>query len=125
GGGGGGGGEGGGPRVAPGWCGTGTVRRSGGGAAVTAPAINPDLPAADEPVPVQGPVRGGPWPAMPPTYDRGEDGQAAFERAVARLWEHDTWTNPGTWQRELHAHLVLEGGGLEGIGPARAILVLT
>src|SRR5215510_3348596 len=78
---------------------------------MTAPAINPDLPAADEPAPAQGPVRGGPWPAMPPTYDRGEDGQAAFERAVARLWEHDTWTNPGTGQRELNAVLVLAEAG--------------
>lgn len=91
---------------------------------MTAPAINPDLPAADEPAPTQGPIRGGPWPAMPPTYDRGDDGQAAFDQAVARLWEHDSWTNPRTGQRELNADLVLEGGGVKGIGLAGAILVL-
>jgi NTE family protein len=91
---------------------------------MTAPAINPDLPAVDEQAPAQGPIRGGPWPAMPPTYDRGDDGQAAFDQAVAWLWEHDSWTNPRTGQRELNADLVLEGGGVKGIGLAGAILVL-
>ena len=93
---------------------------------MTAPVISPHLPAADPaaPTPARGPDRGGPWPVMPPTYDRGDDGQAAFERAVARLWEHDSWPNPLTGQRELNADLVLEGGGVKGIGLAAAILVL-
>ncbi len=89
---------------------------------MTAGAVRPDLPAADTSGPT--PARGGPWPAQPPTYDRGEAGQAAFERAVARLWASDAWVNPQTGQRELNADLVLEGGGVKGIGLAGAILVL-
>ncbi|HLX48781.1 MAG TPA: patatin-like phospholipase family protein [Streptosporangiaceae bacterium] len=73
--------------------------------------------------PTGPPVRGGPWPARPPTYDRG-GGQDAFEQAVAKLWEKDFWVNPLTGQRELNADLVLEGGGVRGIGLAGAILVL-
>lgn len=61
---------------------------------------------------------------MPPTYDRGQPVQAAFEAAVARLWETDSWLNPRTGQRELNADLVLEGGGVKGIGLAGAICVL-
>jgi len=87
---------------------------------MTAPAVDPDLPAA----PAPAPVRGGPWPAQPPTYDRGAEGQAAFEQAVAKLWASDFWVNPQTGQRELNADLVLEGGGVKGIGLAGAILVL-
>src|ERR1700727_1821372 len=75
---------------------------------------SPDLPH----------LQGGPWPAQPATYDRGEAGQAAFEQAVARLWQSDSWVNPQTGQRELNADLVLEGGGVKGIGLAGAILVL-
>jgi len=63
-------------------------------------------------------------PTRPPTYDRGTEGQAAFERAVATLWATDAWVNPQTGQRELNADLVLEGGGVKGIGLAGAILVL-
>jgi len=65
-----------------------------------------------------------PGAARPPTYDRGPEGQAAFERAVARLWATDAWVNPQTGQPELNADLVLEGGGVKGIGLAGAILVL-
>ena len=50
--------------------------------------------------------------------------QAAFERAVAKLWADDSWVNPRTGQRELNADLVLAGGGVKGIGLAGAILVL-
>jgi NTE family protein len=63
-------------------------------------------------------------PAMPATYDRGAEGQAAFERAVASLWATDAWVNPQTGQPELNADLVLEGGGVKGIGLVGAILVL-
>ncbi|HEY5988135.1 MAG TPA: patatin-like phospholipase family protein [Streptosporangiaceae bacterium] len=59
-----------------------------------------------------------------PTYDRGEARQEEFRRAVAKLWEEDSWVNPLTGQRELNADLVLEGGGVKGIGLAGAILVL-
>jgi NTE family protein len=68
-------------------------------------------------------VRGGPWPAEA-TYNRGPARQAAFERAVATLWAQDVWVNPRTRQRELNADLVLEGGGVKGIGLAGAICVL-
>jgi NTE family protein len=89
---------------------------------VTAAADNPDPPSAG--APASAPVRGGPWPAQPPTYDRDSEDQAAFERAVARLWARDFWVNPETGERELNADLVLEGGGVKGIGLAGAILVL-
>jgi len=69
------------------------------------------------------PARGGTWPGEP-TYDRGPEGQAAFERAVTRLWAEDYWLNPRTGRRELNADLVLEGGGVKGIGLAGAICVL-
>ena len=64
------------------------------------------------------------YPTTPATYDRGAEGQAAFARAVARLWATDAWVNPQTGQRELNADLVLEGGGVKGIGLVGAILVL-
>jgi NTE family protein len=63
-------------------------------------------------------------PTTPATYDRGAEGQAAFEQAVASLWATDAWENPQTGQRELNADLVLEGGGVKGIGLVGAILVL-
>ncbi len=85
---------------------------------MTAPVPDP----ANDP-PVQAPVKGGPWPAKP-TYDRGVAIQAAFEGAVAKLWAADSWLNPRTGWRELNADLVLEGGGVKGIGLAGAILVL-
>lgn len=68
--------------------------------------------------------KGGPWPTKPATYEREPQVQAAFERAVAKLWAADSWVNPRTSQRELNADLVLEGGGVKGIGLAGAILVL-
>jgi len=69
------------------------------------------------------PARGGPWPGKP-AYDRDPAEQAAFESAVAALWAGDSWLNPRTGQRELNADLVLEGGGVKGIGLAGAICVL-
>jgi NTE family protein len=59
-----------------------------------------------------------------PTYDRGPSEQAAFEDAVATLWAKDSWLNPRSWRHELNADLVLEGGGVKGIGLAGAICVL-
>jgi hypothetical protein len=79
--------------------------------------------AANE-CPSPAPARGGSWPKGP-SYDRGPAGQAAFERAVARLWAEDSWLNPRTGQRELNADLVLEGGGVKGIGLAGTICVQT
>ena len=63
-------------------------------------------------------------PTRPAIYEREPAEQAAFEQAVARLWADDAWINPQTGQRELNADLVLEGGGVKGIGLAGAILVL-
>jgi NTE family protein len=68
-------------------------------------------------------VRGGPWPGEP-TYERAPEVQAAFENAVTKLWAEDSWLNPRTGQRELNADLVLEGGGVKGIGLTGAICVL-
>jgi NTE family protein len=65
-----------------------------------------------------------PVPTGPAIYEREPEKQAAFEQAVARLWADDAWVNPQTGQRELNADLVLEGGGVKGIGLAGAILVL-
>jgi NTE family protein len=79
--------------------------------------------ASESSPPGLAPVRGGPWPAKP-TYDRGEAAQAAFAQAVDQLWRNDSWVNPATGQRELNADLVLEGGGVKGIGLAGAVLVL-
>jgi NTE family protein len=59
-----------------------------------------------------------------PSYDRGPARQQDFERAVARLRDTDSWLNPLTGERELRADLVLEGGGVKGIGLAGAIVVL-
>ncbi len=67
---------------------------------------------------------GGGFRSLQPTYDRGPAGQAVFERAVAKLWAEDSWLNPCTGQHELNADLVLEGGGVKGIGLAGAICVL-
>jgi len=61
-------------------------------------------------------------PTRPAIYEREPAEQAAFEQAVARLWADDAWINPQTGQRELNADLVLEGGGVKGIGLAGAIL---
>jgi NTE family protein len=47
-----------------------------------------------------------------------------LEAAVTRLWATDSWLNPRTGQYELNADLVLEGGGVKGIGLAGEICVL-
>jgi NTE family protein len=59
-----------------------------------------------------------------PVYNRGPAGQSAFEAAAARLQAQDSWLNPRTGEHELNADLVLEGGGVKGIGLAGAICVL-
>jgi NTE family protein len=58
-----------------------------------------------------------------PTYQRDPATQQAFEAAAASLLENDAWTDPNG-QRQLNADLVLEGGGVKGIGLAGAILTL-
>jgi NTE family protein len=68
-------------------------------------------------------VAGTGWPAAP-SYDRDPALQRDFEQAVARLWATDSWVNPLTGRPELNADLVLEGGGVKGIGLAGAIVVL-
>lgn len=72
--------------------------------------------------PTSAPVRGN--GLGDPTYNRGVSKQAAFEGAVATLWAKDAWLNPRTQRHELNADLVLEGGGVKGIGLAGAICVL-
>jgi NTE family protein len=69
------------------------------------------------------PRRGGDWPGEP-AYQRDPVKQKAFDEAVKRLWAEDSWFNPRTKEWELNADLVLEGGGVKGIGLAGAILVL-
>jgi NTE family protein len=58
-----------------------------------------------------------------PTYERDLPTQQAFNEAAAWLLEHDAWVDPAG-QHRLNADLVLEGGGVKGIGLAGAILVL-
>jgi NTE family protein len=65
----------------------------------------------------------GDGPAAP-SYDRDPALQQEFEQAVAKLWATDSWLNPLTGRSELNADLVLEGGGVKGIGLAGAIVVL-
>lgn len=62
-------------------------------------------------------------PATSPTYPRDPETQKQFEDAVAMLWETDCWTDENG-VKCLNADLVLEGGGVKGIGLAGAILVL-
>ncbi|MGN6794325.1 MAG: patatin-like phospholipase family protein [Streptosporangiaceae bacterium] len=81
------------------------------------------VPVRQETLRKAAPLRGGKLPATP-TYDRDHRTQAAFEDAVAKLWAHDSRLNPRTGERELKADLVLEGGGVKGIGLAGAICVL-
>lgn len=59
-----------------------------------------------------------------PSHYRDGESQAAFESSVAKLWAQDSWLNPRSRQRELNADLVLEGGGVKGIGLAGAICTL-
>jgi predicted acylesterase/phospholipase RssA len=65
----------------------------------------------------------GRWPSAP-SYGRDPALQREFEQAVSRLWAIDSRFNPLTGHRELNADLVLEGGGVKGIGLAGAIVVL-
>jgi NTE family protein len=58
-----------------------------------------------------------------PTYVRDPATQQAFQEAAGWLLQHDGWDDP-SGQRRLNADLVLEGGGVKGIGLAGAILVL-
>jgi NTE family protein len=76
-----------------------------------------------ENVPAPAAPGAGAWPSAP-SYDRGPALQRDFEAAVAQLRDTGSWLNPLTGQRELNADLVLEGGGVKGIGLAGAIVVL-
>jgi NTE family protein len=87
------------------------------------PTPSPAPPPSATPSPAP-PPSATPSPAPPPTYDRGPAEQQAFAEAVARLQANDSWYNPVTRRRELNADLVLEGGGVKGIGLVGAILVL-
>ena len=59
-------------------------------------------------------------------YERDGSLQRQFEEAAARLREVDGWANPEHGgARELRADLVLEGGGVKGIGLVGAVLVLS
>ena len=56
-------------------------------------------------------------------YRRSPAGQEAFVGAVSELRRIDAWTDP-RGNRALMADLVLEGGGVKGIGLVGAVLVL-
>jgi NTE family protein len=88
----------------------------------------------DEEAPVNGPV-----PASSPTlldvridaasargYSRGPQLQAEFMAAAEHLRQVDGYEDPADPERgrQLRADLVLEGGGVKGIGLAGAVLVL-
>jgi NTE family protein len=62
-------------------------------------------------------------PAKAPAYARDPDTQKAFDTAAAFLRDHDSWTDD-KGVTHLNADLVLEGGGVKGIGFAGALLVL-
>jgi NTE family protein len=64
-----------------------------------------------------------PPPARPPTYQRDAATQTAFDSAAAFLRQHDSWADD-KGVRRLNTDLVLEGGGVKGIGFAGAVLVL-
>ena len=59
----------------------------------------------------------------PRGYRRSPSGQQEFDAAVESLRRTDTWTDPDGHDR-LVADLVLEGGGVKGIGLVGAVLVL-
>ena len=50
--------------------------------------------------------------------------QQAFDQAKVVLHQFDTFVDPATGVGSMHAHLVLEGGGVKGIGLVGAMLVL-
>ena len=58
-------------------------------------------------------------------YQRSDELQTRFLAAATLLRQVDGWPNPErNGERELRANLVLEGGGVKGIGLVGAILVL-
>jgi NTE family protein len=61
--------------------------------------------------------------ADPRGYRRSPAGQRVFDAAVDSLRRADSWTDPAGHHR-LVADLVLEGGGVKGIGLVGAVLVL-
>jgi NTE family protein len=73
--------------------------------------------------PSTGPEPTAAPPAKPPTYEREAATQTAFDNAAALLRDRDSWTDD-QGVRHLNADLVLEGGGVKGIGFAGAVLVL-
>jgi NTE family protein len=58
-------------------------------------------------------------------YSRSASRQEQFEQAVAALRRVDCWTDPVSSKELLNADLVLEGGGVKGIGLVGAVLVLS
>ena len=58
-------------------------------------------------------------------YQRSDELQSRFLAAAERLRQLDGWPNPeNDGEHELRANLVLEGGGVKGIGLVGAILAL-
>jgi NTE family protein len=57
-------------------------------------------------------------------YQRPSDLQARFDRAAAALRDRDSQSRSADGQRQLAADLVLEGGGVKGIGLVGAVLTL-
>ena len=61
----------------------------------------------------------------PRGYERDPALQRQFLDAAEKLREEDGWANPANAnKKELRADLVLEGGGVKGLGLVGAILVL-
>jgi NTE family protein len=57
-------------------------------------------------------------------FQRSPQDQQAFDRAKVVLHQHDTSVDPATGDGSMRADLVLEGGGVRGIGLVGAMLVL-
>ncbi len=57
-------------------------------------------------------------------FQRSPQDQRAFDRAKVILHQHDPYVDPVTGVGSMHADLVLEGGGVKGIGLVGAMLVL-
>lgn len=56
-------------------------------------------------------------------FQRTPEEQAAFDRAKVILRQRDTVIDPTTGAGSMNADLVLEGGGVKGIGVVGAMLV--
>ena len=84
--------------------------------------VSPATPTPPVEVSMTDPRRPAHRPRAP-THPSDPDTQKAFDAAAAFLRERDCWTDD-KGVKHLNADLVLEGGGVKGIGFAGALLVL-